>query len=146
MIIALQKQTVLVISLHFNFCVLKLHVFNKSNKYHTKCSFWIPFIVLKSKILYNVRNGGGMTAIRNSYSIVSTHCCCSVAKSHLTLCDPMNCTTPCSPVLPYLLEFAKMHVLWVGDAIQPSHPLLPSSPFAFNLSQHQGLFQWVGSS
>ena len=74
-----------------------------------------------------------MMAIRNSYSIVSTHCCCSVAKSRLTLCDPMNCTTPCSPVLPYLLEFAKMHVHWVGDAIQPSHPLLPSSPFAFNL-------------
>ena len=48
--------------------------------------------------------------------------------------------TPCSlpgfPVLPYLLEFAQIHVHWVSDAIQPSHPLLPPSPFAFNLSQH----------
>ena len=43
-------------------------------------------------------------------------------------------------------EFAQIHVHWVGDAIQPSHPLLSPSPFAFNLSQHQGLFCWVGSS
>ena len=50
------------------------------------------------------------------------------------------------PVLYYLLEFAQTHVYWVGDAIQPSHPLLTPFPPAFNLSQHQGLFQWVGSS
>ena len=49
---------------------------------------------------------------------------------------------PGLPVPPYFPEFAQVHVHWVGDAIQPSHPLLPSSPFAFNLSQ--GLFQWVG--
>ena len=51
-----------------------------------------------------------------------------------------------SPVLQCLLEFAQTHVHWVGDAIQPSHPLTPASPPALNLSQHQGLFQWVGSS
>ena len=49
------------------------------------------------------------------------------------------------PVLPHLLEFAQNHVHWVSDPIQPSHPLLHSS-FAFNLSQHQGLFQWLSSS
>ena len=54
--------------------------------------------------------------------------------SYLTLCDPINCSTPCSPVLHYLLEFAQTHVHWVGDAIQPSHPLLPTSPLALNLS------------
>ena len=43
-------------------------------------------------------------------------------------------------------EFTQTHVHWVGDAIQPSHPLLSPSPPAFNLSQHQGLFQWVSSS
>ena len=43
-------------------------------------------------------------------------------------------------------ELSQTHVHWVSDAIQPSHPLLPSSPPAFNLSQHQGLFQWVNSS
>ena len=50
-------------------------------------------------------------------------CCCSVAKSCLTLCDPTDCSTPGSPVLHYLLEFAQTHVLWAGDTIQPSHPL-----------------------
>ena len=50
---------------------------------------------------------------------------------------------PCPSLFP---EFTQTHVHWVSDAIQPSHPLLLSSPFAFILSQHQGLFQWVGSS
>ena len=71
---------------------------------------------------------------------------CSVTKSCPNLCDPMDCSTPGFPVLHCLLEFAHTHVHWVGDAIQPSHPLLPSSPPTLNLSQHQGLFQWVGSS
>ena len=70
---------------------------------------------------------------------------CSVAKSCLTLCDPMDYSMPGFPVLHCFLEFAQTHVHWVNDAIQLSHPLLtPSSP-ALNLSQHQGLFQWVGS-
>ena len=58
---------------------------------------------------------------------------------------PMDCSTPVFPVLHYLLDLAQTHVHWVGDAIQPSHPLSPSSPPALNLSQHQGLFQWVSS-
>ena len=66
-------------------------------------------------------------------------------QSCLTLCDPMDCSTPGLPVHHQLPEFTQTHVHWVGDAIQPSHPLSsPSSP-AFNLSQHQGLFQWVSS-
>ena len=71
-------------------------------------------------------------------------CCCSVTKSCPTPCDPIDCSRPDFPVLHYLLEFAQTHVHWVCDAIQPSHPLSPSSP-ALNLSQHQSLFQWVGS-
>ena len=59
----------------------------------------------------------------------SSICCCSVAKLCLTLCDPMECSTPGFPVLHHLLEFAQTHVHWVGDAIQPSHPRpLPSLP------------------
>ena len=57
----------------------------------------------------------------------------------------MDYSTPGFPVLHYLLEFAQTHVHWVSDDIQPSHPLLPTSPPALNLSQHQGLFQWVSS-
>ena len=72
--------------------------------------------------------------------------CCSVAKSHLTLCNPVNCSTPGFPVLHHLLEFAQTHIYWVDGAIQSSHPLFPPSPLVLNLSQHQGLFQWIGSS
>ena len=58
----------------------------------------------------------------------------------------MDCSMPGFPVLHHLPEFAQTHVHWVGDAIQPSHPLSsPSSP-AFCLSQHQGLYQWVSSA
>ena len=55
-----------------------------------------------------------------------TFCSCSVAQSCLTLCDPMNGSTPGLPVLHHVPEFAQTHVHWDGDAIQPSHPL--SSP------------------
>ena len=72
--------------------------------------------------------------------------CCSVTTSCPTLCNPMNSSTPGFPVLHYLPELAQTHVHWVDDAIQPSHPLSSHSPPAFSLSQHQGLFQWVGSS
>ena len=71
-------------------------------------------------------------------------CCCSVTKLCRTLWDTMNCSKPGFPVFHCFLEFAYIHGHWVSDATQPSRPLLPS-PFAFNLSQHQGL-QWNGSS
>ena len=55
----------------------------------------------------------------------------------------MDCRTPGFPVLHYFLEFVKTHVHWVHDAIQPCHPMSSPSLPALNLSQHQGLFQWV---
>ena len=70
----------------------------------------------------------------------------SVAQSCLTLCDPMDHSTPGLSDRHQLPEFTQTHVHSVGNAIQPSHPLSSSSPPAFNLSQHQGLFQWVDSS
>ena len=66
--------------------------------------------------------------------------------SRVRLCDPMDHSTPGLPVHHQLSEFTQTHVHWVGDAIQSSHPLLSPSPPAFNLSQHQALFQWVSSS
>ena len=74
------------------------------------------------------------------------HCCCcfSVAQLCRPLCNPMDCSMPSFPV-HHLPEFAQTHVHWVNDAIQPSHPLSSPSPPALNLSQHQGLFQWVNS-
>ena len=70
----------------------------------------------------------------------------SVAQLCPTLCNPMDGNTPGLPVHYRLLEFTQTHVHWVGDAIQPSHPLSSPSPPTFNLSQHQGLFKWVSSS
>ena len=61
----------------------------------------------------------------------------SVAKSCLTLCNPIDCSTPGFPDLHHLLEFAQTHVHWVRDAIQPSYPLSPPSLPSLNLSQQQ---------
>ena len=58
----------------------------------------------------------------------------------------MDCRTPSIPLPHQLPEFAQTHVHWVGDTIQPSHPLSSPSPPTFNLAQHQGLFQWISSS
>ena len=69
----------------------------------------------------------------------------SVAQSCPTLCNPMNRSTPCLPVHHQLPGFTQIHVHWISDAIQPSHPLSSPSPPAPNPSQHQGLFQWANS-
>ena len=79
-------------------------------------------------------------------SISSLYQFSSVAQLCLTLCDPMNHSTPGLPVHHQLLEFTLTHVHRLGNAIQPSHPLSSPSPPAPNPSQHRGLFQWVSSS
>ena len=68
---------------------------------------------------------------------------CSVMSDSLRPLEQQHTRLPCHYQLP---ELAQTHVHWVGDAIQPSHPLSSPSPPAFNLSQHQGLFKWVSSS
>ena len=82
----------------------------------------------------------------NENSVWVSFCCCLVTKSCLTLSDPMGCSTPVFPVHQQLPELAQTHVHRVSDAIQPFHPLSLHSPSAFNLSQSQGLYQWVSSS
>ena len=71
--------------------------------------------------------------------------CCSVAKLCVDSLNPMDCSMSGFPVFHHLPEFTQTHVCWVSDAIQPSHPLSPPSPPVLIVSQHQGLFQWVGS-
>ena len=71
---------------------------------------------------------------------------CSVTKLCPILCNLTDCSTPGFPVPHYYQEFAHTHDHWVSDAIQPSHPLSPPSPPAIDLSQYQGILQWVGSS
>ena len=77
---------------------------------------------------------------------LGSFCCCSVAQSCVTLCNPMDCSTSGLPVPHYLPEFAQVHIHWIPDAIQPYHLLMPSSPSALKLSQYQGFFQWVNCS
>ena len=107
----------------------------------------------------NSRKNEGMEPKRKQYPVVDVtgdrnkiqsckkqHCISpvqfsSVAQSCLTLCDPMNHSTPGLPVHHHLLEFTQTHVHRVSHAIQPSHPLSSPSPPAPNPSQHQSLFQ-----
>ena len=88
----------------------------------------------------------GRTVYVHAKSLQSVQSVSSGTQSCPTLCDPMNHSTPGLPVHHHLLESTQTHVHRVDDAIQPSHPLSSSSPPAFNLSQHQGLFKWVSSS
>ena len=60
-----------------------------------------------------------------------------------TLCDPMDCSTPGFPVLQHLQELTQTHIQWVGNVIQPFHPLSSPSPPAISLSEHQGLSEWA---
>ena len=78
---------------------------------------------------------------RSAIPIVDEQQFSSIAQSCLTICDPMDCSTPGFHVHRQLLELAQTHVHLVGNAIQPSHPLSSPSLPIFNLSQHQGLFQ-----
>ena len=88
----------------------------------------------------------GRKAMTNLDSVWSEVQFSSVAQLCPTLCNPMNRSMTGLPVHHQLSESTQTHVHWVGDAIQPSHPLSSPSPSALNLSQHQGLFKWVSSS
>ena len=106
-----------------------------SDNIHQSCSFPITQLCLPLCWLHLQTWPAQLSSVQFSKLLNRVH-----------LCDPMDCSTPSFPVRHQLLELAQTHVHWVSDAIQPSHPLLsPSSP-AFNLSQHQGLFQWFSSS
>ena len=85
---------------------------------------------------------GDSTKLFSSVQFRSVTCLCPTLCGHRM---SMNCSIPGFPVHHHLLEVTQTHVHWVSDANQPSHPLLSPSPPAFNLSQNQGLFQWVTS-
>ena len=113
--------------------------------------FWLanrPWQIFKKHFFHILHIGNKsmyFIYFTNSYNNPSVQFS-SVTQSCLTLCDPMDCSTPGLPVHHQLPESTETHVHWVGDAIQPSHPLASPSPPALNLSQHQGLFKWVSSS
>ena len=117
---------------------------HKSPSSKTKKWSWIfffPRIILKMffHLIYEI----GLNFNLLKMWVVQFH---SVTQLCLTLCDPRDYSPLGFPVHHQLLELAQTHVHRVGDAIQPSPPLLSPSPPTFILSQHQGLFQWVTSS
>ena len=97
------------------------------------------FVSKVMSLLFNMLSGFVIAFLPRSEEKWS----CSVVSDSLR---PMNRSTPGLPVHHQLLEFTQTHVHWVSDAVQPSHPLSIPSPPAFNVSQHQSLFQWVSSS
>ena len=113
--------------------MIVLHIYVKKAKESRPSSnwnYWLQFIAILSSL--------------SAQGFLIWWCCFSVIQACLTLCDPMDCSLAGFPVHNHFPELAQTHVHGVSDAIQPSHSLLPSSPFAFNLSQYQGLFQRVG--
>ena len=106
-----------------------LHMNNEKTEREIKET--IPFIIATKRVKYL-----GITSVKFS----------PVTQSCPTLCNPMNLSTLGLPVHHQFLQFTQTHVRWVGDAIQPSHPLLFPSPPAKKPSKHQGLLEWVISS
>ena len=110
--------------------------------------FFLPFsLPVLSFLLLSSPFPPPTSSIFPSFLLLNRQCVqfSSVAQLCPTLCDPMDCSTPGFPVHHQLPGFTQTHVHWVGDAIQPSHPLSSPSPPTFNLSQYQGHFKWVSS-
>ena len=107
---------------------------------HWRLRWWLAFF--SNQVIFKL----GCEYFFRHNNVCILCCCCWAAQLCPNLCDPMNGSTPGLPIPHHLPELAQTHVHWVDDAIQPSHPLQSPFPPAFNLSQHQGLFQWVSSS
>ena len=100
------------------------------------------YCAISSQPSFQWHHSGSLTLAVSMLKVFVFHC--SVAKLYPTLHSAMDCSLPGFPAPHHLLAFVQVHVHCIGDAIQPFHPLSPSSPSAFNHSQHQGLFQQVG--
>ena len=107
------------------------------------CIFWFPFWFLHLYIGYSEACCLASMSLWFLYFFLLFS---SVFQSCPTLWNPMDCSTSGFPVNHQLQELSQTHVHLVSDAIQPSHPLLFTSPPSFSLFQHQDLFKWVSSS
>ena len=111
------------------------------------CIFWSYHMVSTFQFVYMVYHINWFAYIEEYWHhcdishLIMVCYCCSVAQLFPTLCNPLNYSTPGLNVPHQLSEFAQVHVHWISDVIQPSHPLMPSS--GLDLLQHQELFQWV---
>ena len=108
------------------------------------------YVCYKKKGIYKVDTFSPVVHTENTNTVClqprrTEICCYSVAWLCLTLCDPVDCNTPGFPVLHHLWEFAQTHVHWIGDSIQPSHPLLPLLflPSIFPASESFPMSLWI---
>ena len=95
--------------------------------FHPVWMYWNSVLTLTTQSWHRSKIAISFTCRSHIPLSLYVSCCCSVAKSCLTLYGPMVCSTPGFPVLYYFLEFTQTHVQWVSDAIQPSHPVAPFS-------------------
>jgi len=110
---------------------------------------WAQLLIYDGAVMFRIFGNSHLelsSECWNSLFIICSVQFSSVSQSCLSLWHAMDCSTLDHSVHHQLLELTQTHVHSVGDAIQLSHPLLSPSPPAFNLSQHQGLFQWVSFS
>ena len=152
---SLDKNTNLFLALNPNVtlkqmssCVSKCFIKFYCNSWFTKTHLEVVCFFLIELLIINYRTSIKGRYLRMIWNRKLWHLSVqfsSVAQSCPTICDPMNHSTPGLPVHHQLPEFTQTHVQWVGDAIQPSHPMSSSSPPALNLCQHQSLFKWVSS-
>ena len=114
--------------------------------------FFFQTNFIEVKLTYNKCTCFNCTFCINLYNHVTTTIIkMSVSQSfrslsYVWLCDPMDCSTPGFPALHYLPEFVQIHVHWIDDATQPSHPLPSPSPLSFNLPSIRVFSQWVSSN
>ena len=131
------------------FCCLGYRVIITLSKFHIYALIYCISVFLSDLLHSCIIGSCFIHFIRtdsNEFFLISSVQFISVAQSCPTLCNPMDCSMPGFPVHHQLPEFIQIHVHWVSDAIEPSHPLLSPSPPAFNHAQHQGLSKWVSSS
>ena len=113
------------------------------------CCFFFFFIFLSTSLNLHILGGSLINKIQLSFlKNLIWYLFLLIQFGRSVVSDSATPWTSTSglPVHLQLPEFTQTHVRWVGDTIQPSHPLSSPSPLALNLSQHQGLFQWVSSS
>ena len=107
------------------YAALRSTLFSFRQSLHLFSFLWTNVLIIKPHFCTRAMEYKNVGYRMQRCPVHSICYCCSVTKSCLTLCDPMDCNTPGFPVIHYLPKLAQTHIHWVGDAIQQSHPVAP---------------------